>query len=367
MSHSSIEALRAAGVSVWLDDLSRTRLADGSLHRLISRGGVSGVTTNPSIFMNALRHSSLYTEDIQRLHREGLTADQSVLEIMCSDVAQACDQFALVHESTGGNDGFVSLEVSPELAHDTEATVAQARELATRVGRNNVMMKIPATNAGINAVTQTLAAGISVNVTLIFDAARYRQVIEATVEGMRQAQRNGHDLSRVHSVASFFVSRIDTTLESRGFVQPMSNQPGEHGITAAVHNAREAARIYFSFLNSPEAAWLIEQHATPQRLLFASTGVKNAAYRPTLYVDTLVAPATVNTMPEPTYNALTDLDAEQITAKWITEPESVSLSELLNSQGFDLDALVAELEQVGLQQFEDAWRTLIELVESEKE
>ncbi|MFN2536505.1 MAG: transaldolase, partial [Pseudonocardiaceae bacterium] len=301
----ALQALSEAGVSIWLDDLSRQRITSGNLADLITDRHVVGVTSNPTIFAHALEHAEDYDEQIKALAARGATVEETVREITVADVQLACDVFSGTWETTGGLDGRVSLEVDPRLAHDTDATLAQAAELWKTVDRPNLMIKIPATPEGLPAITGALADGISVNVTLVFSVERYREVMAAFFAGLEQAGANGHDLTSIASVASFFVSRVDTEVDKR--LEAIGTEPAlaVRG-QAAVANARLAYAAYQQEFATPRWARLRDAGARPQRPLWASTGVKNPAYPDTKYVTELVVAGVVNTMPENTMLAFAD-------------------------------------------------------------
>ncbi|WP_370893006.1 transaldolase [Janibacter sp. GXQ6167] len=350
--------LAEAGVSIWLDDLSRERLTSGNLAELIAERGVVGVTTNPSIFQAALAEGSAYDAQVAELAGSGADVDQTVFALTTTDVRDACDVFAEVFAATDGVDGRVSIEVDPRLARDTEATIAQAKELAEAVGRDNVLIKIPATVEGLPAITATLAAGISVNVTLIFSLERYRAVMNAFCEGLEQARSEGKDLRAIHSVASFFVSRVDSEVDKRleeiGTPDALSRR-GQ----AAIANARLAYHAYQEVFATPRWQSLADDGARPQRPLWASTGVKNPDYPDTLYVTELVAPNTVNTMPEKTLEAVADHG--EITGDTVTgrEVEAEQLLDELARLGIDYVEVTDQLEAEGLTKFEDSWAELL--------
>ncbi len=302
----NLAALSAAGVSVWLDDLSRDRLRSGSLQQLIDTRGVVGVTTNPTIFQNALSHGQAYDADITELTAQGVDANSAIRTIITDDVRAACDVLRPQWEASDGVDGRVSIEVDPRLAHDTDKTVAQAAELWRIVDRPNLFIKIPATSAGIPAITATLAQGVSVNVTLIFSVQRHREVMSAYLAGLEAARRAGRNLSQIHSVASFFVSRVDTEVDDRlekiGCATALALR-GQAGIA----NAQLAYAAYQEvFENGTRYAALSYDGARVQRPLWASTGVKNPDYPDTKYITGLVARPTVNTIPEPTLEAVAE-------------------------------------------------------------
>ena len=356
-----MQQLIEAGVSVWLDDLSRTRLTSGTLAGLVRDYGVSGVTTNPTIFAAALAEGSGYEETIASFHRDHLDVAEAITRLTTTDVRDACDLFADVYQATGGVDGRVSIEVEPGLAMDTEGTTAQARDLHERVGRENVLIKIPATRPGLAAITATIAAGISVNVTLIFSVARYLEVVDAYLSGLEQAAAAGLDLSRIHSVASVFVSRLDGEVDKRLAAGPSAAQlKGKAGIA----NAQLAYAAWAEQFASPRFATLRDQGANPQRPLWASTGVKSDAYPDTLYVSGLVAPGVVNTMPEKTLLAFADHGelGEPVVG---AAPGAAEVMRQLEDAGVDLDEVFEVLEAEGVEKFEKSWGELVETVTRE--
>ena len=300
----STQKLSDAGVSIWLDDLSRERLTSGNLAELIKTHNVVGVTTNPTIFAGALSKGAAYAEQMRELAAAGASVEEAVFAATCDDVRAACDVFAPVYKASNGFDGRVSIEVDPRLARDAEGTAKMARELYKRVGRENVMIKIPATQEGLRPIAETLAAGISVNVTLIFSLTRYREVINAYMLGLEQALENGKDLSTIHSVASFFVSRVDTEIDAR--LEAAGGDAVQLKGKAGLANARLAYEVFEEMFSSERWARLQAHGANVQRPLWASTGVKDPSLPDTLYVTGLVAPNTVNTMPEATLNAVAD-------------------------------------------------------------
>jgi len=357
-------ALSAQGVAIWLDDLSRARLATGDLADLVAQQDVVGVTTNPAIFRSAISGSGAgdYTADIRRLKAEGADAERIVRVLTTDDVRQACDLLHPVWEATDGQDGRVSIEVDPRLAHDTDATTRQARELWTEVDRENLLIKIPGTQAGLPAIRATIAAGISVNVTLLFAVDRYRQVLDAYHAGLEDRLAAGEPIDRIHSVASFFVSRVDTAVDPL-LAEHHDAAAAELAGTAAIANARLAYAAFLDTADSDRWQALEEAGANPQRPLWASTGVKNPAYPPTLYVDELVAPGTVNTMPAATLQAV--VDGQAVTADTIT-PNLDHAREViaqLSELGIDLEAVTTDLEAAGVTAFEEAWTALLSAVD----
>ncbi|WMY77310.1 transaldolase [Citricoccus sp. I39-566] len=354
-------ALSEAGVSIWLDDLSRERIATGNLVELIETRSVTGVTTNPSIFAAALKNGRAYAEQLAHLVAEGADLDRAVFELTTRDVQAACDLLAPVYQATGGVDGRVSIEVDPRSARDATKTVAEAKALAKAVDRPNVLVKIPATEEGLPAITATLASGISVNVTLIFSLTRYREVLNAWLLGLEQAHAAGVDLSTLHSVASFFVSRVDSEVDRR---LRESGAEGAAGLTgqAGLANARLAYRIFTETLDTERWRVLEAAGAHAQRPLWASTGTKDPALPDTAYVTGLVAAGTVNTMPEKTLEALADhgeVTGDTITAGY---EEADRVLDAIGHAGVDYNDVVAALEAEGVEKFVTSWQELLQTV-----
>ena len=348
-----ITRLREAGVSVWLDDLSRERLTAGSLAALRDRG-VSGVTTNPTIFAKAITDSDAYDAQVRDLKLRQAATDQMLRELTATDVRQACDVLRPVYDATGGVDGRVSIEVDPRIAHDTQRTIAEARALWWLVDRPNMFVKIPAAKQGIPAITACLAEGISINITLIFSLARYGEVIEAFLTGLEQARAAGRDLSGIASVASFFVSRVDTEVDKR-LDKVGTPQAAMLRGKAAIANARLAYQRYERSVATDRWKALERAGARPQRPLWASTSVKDPAYDDTRYVTGLVAPGVVNTMPEATLNAVTGHG--QIPGNGIrgTYDQSQAVLDDLAALGIDYDDVVQTLEDQGVTAFDASW------------
>lgn len=354
------------GVSIWLDDLSRERLTSGNLADLVRTRGVLGVTTNPSIFQAAITSSSAYADDLAVLAGEGADAEQAVRRLTVNDVRDACDVLADVAAATDGVDGRVSLEVDPRLAHDTEATVEQARELWAEVDRSNLLIKIPATRAGLPAITRCLAEGISVNVTLIFSLDRYGEVLDAFMSGIEHRLAAGHPVDGLASVASFFVSRVDSEVDSRLEVLGTDEALALRG-RAAVANARLAYRMYERRMATERWNRLQAQGARSQRPLWASTSVKNPDYPDTMYVTDLVAPNTVNTMPEPTIEAVAEhgaVNPDAVRSHYDAADETFAA---LARVGVDLADVTDLLEDQGVQKFADSWDALLDAVATELE
>ncbi len=355
----STQKLSDAGVSIWLDDLSRERLTSGNLAELIKTHNVVGVTTNPTIFAGALSKGAAYAEQMRELAAAGASVEEAVFAATCDDVRNACDVFEPVYKASNGFDGRVSIEVDPRLARDAEGTAKMARELYKRVGRENVMIKIPATQEGLRPIAETLAAGISVNVTLIFSLTRYREVINAYMLGLEQALENGKDLSTIHSVASFFVSRVDTEIDAR--LEAAGGDAVQLKGKAGLANARLAYEVFEEMFSSERWARLQAHGANVQRPLWASTGVKDPSLPDTLYVTGLVAPNTVNTMPEATLNAVADHG--EVTGNTIVPNYSESNNVLdAISVHVSYPEVVEKLEVEGLSKFDVSWEELLQTV-----
>ncbi|MGN9909635.1 transaldolase [Phytohabitans sp. LJ34] len=351
---SPLDALTGAGVSIWLDDLSRERLTSGSLAGLVASHHVVGVTTNPTIFAKAIGDGAAYEPQLRDLAARGAGVEEALRELTTLDVRWACDVLRPVHEATGGVDGRVSIEVDPRLSGDTEATVAEARSLWWAVDRPNLFIKIPATRPGLAAISTCLAEGISVNVTLIFSRSRYAEVVEAFLDGMRRAQLAGLDLSRIASVASFFVSRVDTEVDARLDKMATPEAAALRG-RAAVANARLAFQHHEALLSSARWATLAAAGARPQRPLWASTSTKDPAYPDTRYVVELVTSGVVNTMPENTLRAVADhgrVPADSVRAHYT---EARRVIEDLARAGVDYDDVMEHLEREGVATFQASW------------
>ncbi len=362
--NANLAALSAAGVSVWLDDLSRERLQTGNLADLIATKSVVGVTTNPSIFQAALSKGHAYDDQVNELAARGADVDATIRTVTTDDVRNACDVLAKVYEATDGVDGRVSIEVDPRLAHDTDKTVLQAIELWKIVDRPNLLIKIPATLAGLPAITAVIAEGISVNVTLIFSVERHRAVIDAYLAGLEKAKEAGHDLSKIHSVASFFVSRVDTEIDAR-LEKIGSPEALDLRGQAGVANARLAYAAYEELFGGERFAALAAAGARAQRPLWASTGVKHPDYSDTLYVTELVAPNTVNTMPEKTLEAVADHGVVTGDTVSDTAEAAQGVFDALVAVGIDKDDVFIALEEEGVEKFEKSWAELLEATQGQ--
>jgi transaldolase len=351
------QELSDAGVSIWLDDLNREQIVSGSLQKLIEERNVVGVTTNPTIFAAALAQGESYGEQIAALADSGADAAEAVLELTTRDVAAACDIFRPIHDASNGFDGRVSIEVEPGIAYDTKATIEQAKTLYAKVDRENVLVKIPATAEGLEAITETIAAGISVNVTLIFSIERYREVIDAYLDGLEKAKEAGLDLSGIHSVASFFVSRLDTEIDGRlaaiGTEEALALKT-----KAGLANARLAHQVYEEAFSTGRGRRVLEAGANRQRLLWASTGVKDPSVPDTLYVVELAAPGTVNTMPAKALEAVFDHGVVRGNTIAGSYAESARVLEAVEAAGVSLAGATRLLEKEGIEKFTASWSDL---------
>lgn len=358
------EELSKAGVSIWLDDINRENLHNNQFGRLLKEYDVVGVTTNPTIFATALAKGNAYDEQLEQLKGSGLSVEDAVFEITTRDVADAADLLQPAYDESFGQDGRVSIEVSPSMAHDTQGTIAEAKRLWAKVDHMNAMIKIPATDEGLEAIRACIADGISVNVTLIFGLARYEQVVEAYLSGLEAAKEAGRDLSMISSVASFFVSRVDTEVNAR--LNEVKDTAAADDLLneVAVANARVAYGRFQELFASERATHLLDAGANVQRPLWASTGVKVEELAPTYYVTSLVAKDTVNTMPGKTLDALggysgllspfvdADIEAAKRTLAQVAD------------LGIDMEDVSATLEAEGVQKFTDSWGELLGTVET---
>ncbi|MFE2293659.1 transaldolase [Streptomyces sp. NPDC059452] len=360
----ALKRLSDEGVAIWLDDLSRKRITSGNLAELIDQSHVVGVTTNPSIFQKAISSGDGYEQQLTDLAARKVTVEEALRMITTADVRDAADILRPVFDATGGQDGRVSIEVDPRLAHNTTATVAEAKQLAWLVDRPNTLIKIPATKAGLPAITEVIGRGISVNVTLIFSLERYRAVMDAYLAGLEKAKAAGLDLSKIHSVASFFVSRVDTEIDKRLDAIGSDEAKAAKG-KSALANARLAYEAYEEVFSGDRWAPLDKAQANKQRPLWASTGVKDPSLKDTLYVDELVAPNTVNTMPEATLEAVADHG--EITGDTVTGGYDRARADLdaIKKLGVSYDEVVQVLEDEGVEKFEASWNDLLKSTEAE--
>jgi transaldolase len=359
-----LRRLSEAGVSIWLDDLSRDLLDSGALADLVTRREVVGVTTNPTIFAGALAKGEAYTHQVRALAGAGADVDTAVFEITTADVQRACDVLRPVHDRTDGQDGRVSIEVDPRLAHDTAGTVNSAKALWQKVDRPNALIKIPATAEGLPAITEVIAEGISVNVTLIFALDRYRGVMQAFIQGLEQARAAGRDLSTIHSVASFFVSRVDSEVDKRLDGLGTDQARALRG-KAALANARLAFEAFEGVFTTPRWQVLAGDGARAQRPLWASTGVKDPAYPDTMYVTELVTPGTVNTMPRATLEATADhgeIGGDTVRGRYDAARSDLDALEQL---GIGYREVTEQLEREGVEKFDKSWADLLGTVGQE--
>jgi transaldolase len=361
---SALNDLAKAGVSVWLDDLSRPQIETGSLAKLVEDGEIVGITTNPTIFAKAIGAGSGYEDQLQELALRGTAIGETLRLLTAWDVRAACDVLRPVFERTGGRDGRVSIEVDARISGDSDRTAAEARGLWWLVNRPNLFIKIPATEAALPAIASSLADGISINVTLIFSIERYKAVLESFLSGLERRKAAGGKLAGIESVASFFISRVDTETDRR--LSEIEAKGGSDGAAAqrlrgqaAIANARLAYQVYEDMLDSPRWQALAASGARPQRLLWASTGVKDKAFTDTRYVVDLVAPDTVNTMPAATLQAVADhgvIHGDTIRAgydaAWKTLDE-------LGRLGIDMADVADTLEREGVETFVKSWNELI--------
>ena len=361
-----LSQLSAEGVAVWLDDLSRARLQTGNLEELVRDRSVVGVTTNPSIFQKAISGSEVYADQLSDLALRGTDVGEALRALTTYDVRWACDVLRPQWEASGGRDGRVSIEVDPRIAHDADRTIAEAKALWWLVDRPNLLIKIPATQDGIPAITAVLAEGISVNVTLIFSLERYEAVMNAYIAGLEQAKANGHDISTIESVASFFVSRVDTEIDKRLDKIGSDEAKALRG-KAANANAQLAYQAYERVFSGERWEALASAGAKAQRPLWASTGVKDPSYDDTMYVVELVAPDTVNTMPEATLQAVYDHGTIRGNTIAGSYEGARKVLDDLKAVGVDYDDVVRVLEEEGVDKFEVAWNELIESVTGELE
>lgn len=342
--------IKALGQQIWLDNLSRSLIQSGELAKMLQQG-VCGVTSNPAIFQKAFAGDALYADEIAKLKQQDLTPKQRYETLAIADVQAACDVCLPEFESTGGKTGFVSLEVAPDLSHDTEGTVAEAKRLHAAINRKNVMIKVPTTDEGIKALTQLVADGISINLTLIFSRRQTLKAYEAYVAGIESRLKAGLPVDNIQVVASFFLSRIDHAIDT--------TLPAHLQGKIAIALAKTTYRDWQNFFGSERLKALKAQGANPVQLLWASTGVKNPSYPDTLYVDSLIGPNTVNTVPDATLKAFIEHGTAAQTLTQDVETAEAQLAET-EKLGIDLEALADRLQEDGLKQFEDAFDKLLE-------
>jgi transaldolase len=366
MKNNPLKQLETFGQSIWLDYIRRDLIVGGELKRLIEEDGLRGMTSNPAIFEKAIAESSDYDADIHALTSLGKNTEDIYEKLSQSDVQAAADVFRPLYDATGGQDGYVSLEVNPHLAHDTHGTIREARRLREVLNRNNVLIKVPATDEGLPAIRQLISEGISVNVTLLFGLPRYRQVAEAYIDGLEAHASHGQPVNQIVSVASFFLSRIDT------MVDPMLEEIMAHGGEAAetakkihgqtaIASAKKAYQIYKEIFGGERFKKMAHQGARAQRLLWASTGTKNPSYRDVKYVEELIGPDTVNTIPPETLNAYRDHGDPKERLEQGVE-EALGLLQKLPSLGIDLDHVTQTLEKEGVEKFNKPFDILMNVL-----
>lgn len=363
MHKSNLHGLSAAGVSVWSDQISRAMLDTGELARRIDDDAVTGVTSNPTIFAKAIVGSSDYDEQLDDLKSADTPTEEIAKSLMAHDIKRGCDLLATVHTATGGMDGFVSVEVSPALAADTDATIAEVRDWVKQISKPNLLVKVPATPEGIPAIRQLIGEGVSINITLIFSLDRYDEVIDAYISGLEDYLETGGDLSSVASVASFFVSRFDTEVDNRLESIGTDQALALRGKTA-VANARVAYQRFLETFDTDRFARLEQDGARRQRPLWASTSTKNPAYSDLLYVESLVVPNTVNTMPVDTIEAYQDHgDPEPQPFSKTDMDEARATLEELAQVGVDYEDVVQTLEDEGVEKFANSYQELLDGIE----
>jgi transaldolase len=367
-----LRELKALGQSVWLDDIDRGQLRSGAFGRLIEQDGLAGATGNPTIFEHSITHDTTYDEQMQQLLREGKVPKEIYEALAMTDERTVADLLRPIYDRTSGQDGFVSIEVSPYLAHDTEGTLSEVRRFWHTIDRPNLMVKIPSTPAGIPAIRQALASGININITLIFSIENYRQVAEAYLAALEERLACGQDISRIASVASFFVSRVDVLVDQ--LIENKMKAAGDHAeqqkLTAlkgkaAIANARLAYQEFKRLFNTPRFEALKQRGAHVQRPLWASTGAKNPAYRDVLYVEELIGPNTVNTMPLKTLESFRDHGRVRLS---IEENLSQAQADLaaLEEVGIHYDQVTRQLQEEGVQKFIDSFQKLFQCIESKQ-
>jgi transaldolase len=364
MADTRVQKLSEAGVSVWIDNLSRETVQGGELESLTKKDSVVGVTSNPTIFQKAMAQGERYDEQLRACAAEGLDARETFIRLSEQDVADACDLMRPIWERTGGKDGYVSIEVEPTLAYDTQATFDQATRFHAEIDRPNLMVKIPATRPGLPAIEDMIARGKSINITLIFSLQRYREVVEAHLRGLERLVAGGGDPSKVASVASFFVSRVDTEADRR------LDEIGGHDELKgrlAIANAKLAYQHWLASYSGPRWEFLAGKGATNQRCLWASTSTKNPEYRDVMYVEELIAPETVNTMPNETVAAFQDHGEVKEGSALEGIDEARSLIEELRAVGVEYDDVVDTLEAEGVQKFADSYEVLLDGIRAKRD
>jgi transaldolase/transaldolase/glucose-6-phosphate isomerase len=362
MNHNKLKNIRNSGQSIWLDFFDRKIMDSGKLKKLITDDGVSGVTANPSIFEKAISSSPDYDEDITAFSKQGSNNERIFIDLAVKDIKRAADLFKPVYEESEGNDGFVSLEVSPHLAHDTEATVKQAREFWNAVNRKNVMIKIPGTAEGLPAIRKCIAEGININITLLFGLSRYRQVTDAYIAGLEDRVKKNEPIDEIASVASFFLSRIDVLIDPLLEEKGLSKIRGE----AAIALAKKAYEIYKEVFNSDRFKKLEAKGAKRQRVLWASTSSKDPSFSDVKYVEALIGPETINTIPIETLEAFNDHGKAESHLEDHVDTATDVLAQL-EEKGIDVESVAQKLEHEGIEKFNKAYDKLLEAIEKQKQ
>lgn len=356
-----LNKIQEHGQSIWLDLLDRDIMNSGKLKSLIDNDDLRGLTSNPSIFEKAITGSSDYDEDIAKLSKTETDNSAIFFDLAISDIQKAADLFKPVFDKTNGEDGFVSLEVSPYLARDTDGTIEQARELWKRVDRKNVMIKIPGTKEGLIAIRECLREGININVTLLFGLPRYREITEAFMGGLEDRWKEGNSIKEVASVASFFLSRIDV------MVDPILDEKGAKNLRGkiAIASAKKAYQIYLEMIASARFKKLQENGAKAQRVLFASTGTKDPSFSDVLYVESIIGKDTINTLPMETIDAFRDHGKVEDTLIDDIDAANKALEDL-QKEGIDIDKITRKLEDEGIEKFNQAYEKLIKSIDGQK-
>lgn len=371
MSENLLKKIQSAGQSIWYDNIQRSLIHSGKMAGMIQEDGIRGITSNPTIFDKAISGGTEYDVDITRYISEGVTGEDLYWALVIKDIQDAADLFAPVYKDTKGVDGFISIEVNPHLANDAEGTIKQAKELHAKVNRKNVMIKVPATKEGLIAIEALVGEGIHVNVTLIFSIQRYREVIEAYLKGLESLSESGKSVGSVQSVASFFVSRVDGVVDAqidalieanRGNKELLNSLKGMTGIA----NSKKAYQVFQEIFASGRFSALKEKGAFVQRPLWASTSVKNPAYKDTLYAEELIGPDTVNTLPPVTVDAFRDHGVAESKITSDTAQMELQLKSL-KEVGIDLDQITEKLELDGVKAFKDSFDQLLHHLESKRE
>ena len=358
---NSLQQIHDLGQSIWLDSFDRKLMDSGELQKLIDEDGLCGITSNPSIFEKAVKSSSDYDDDIRKLAAEGKNNEDIFFGFAASDIQRAADILKPVYDEAHGTDGFVSLEVSPHLANDTEGTIKQARQLWKTVSRENVMIKIPGTKEGLAAIRQCISEGININITLLFGLPRYKEVTEAYISGLEDRLKNNQPIDHIASVASFFLSRIDVLIDPILKEKKLDSLVGE----VAIASAKKAYEIYKEVFFSDRFRNLEKKGAKKQKVLWASTSAKDPAFSDVKYVEALIGPDTINTLPMETIDAFRDHGKAQDHLENNLVKATQELQQLKDN-GINIDDITQQLEEEGVQKFNKAYATLLNAIEEKK-